>query len=241
MDVCLRLFSPVPVTAPTARSNDWPCFTSLIDLPLQFQIHGTEQEHRGNSKSAYQQSLNLPICEKEGDIRQYRTSYGVYIRLPTEPDESETQVRDPVNFIGRVGAKECAEYGPPFADNLTIPKDILENEKILKFEIGYALLSKAWGKGYATEAMKAFVEAYLNSRGFWHPTYQQLYLHGVTGGANHRSARVMEKTGFTLNGIHRWDGPDVFIGGAMQPPEVHVFSLGPSASSYGELESSHNS
>jgi RimJ/RimL family protein N-acetyltransferase len=103
-----------------------------------------------------------------------------------------------------VGAKECQEYGTPFPDNLTIPKDVLEKEKILKFEVGYGFLSKDWGKGYAPEALKAFVEAYLKPRGFWNPPFERVYLHGVTGGANLRSRRVLEKIGFKLNGIHRW-------------------------------------
>jgi RimJ/RimL family protein N-acetyltransferase len=130
-----------------------------------------------------------------------------------------------------VAAHECLEYGPPFSDNLTIPKDVLEKEKILKLEVGYAFLSKAWGRGYAPEAMKAFVEVYLKPRGFWNPPFERVYLHGITGGVNARSRRVLEKIGFKLNGIHKWDGPEVFIGGAMQPPEVCVFSLGPSAGS----------
>jgi RimJ/RimL family protein N-acetyltransferase len=137
-----------------------------------------------------------------------------------------------------VGVGKCSEYGPPFADNLTITEDILEKEKILKLEIGYSLLSKAWGRGYATEAMHALIDAYLKPNGFWNPPFERVYLHGVTGPANLRSRRVLEKAGFKLNGIHRWDGPDYFIGGAMQPPEVCVFSLGPSVGIHSELQSS---
>jgi RimJ/RimL family protein N-acetyltransferase len=137
-----------------------------------------------------------------------------------------------------VGAKECAEYVVPFPDNLTIPKDVLEREKILKLEVGYSFLSKAWGKGYAPEALKAYVEAY--QKRFWNPPFERVYLHGVTGEANLRSRRVLEKTGFKFNGIHRWDGEEVFIGGAMQPPEVCVFSLDPSAAIHSELQSNDN-
>jgi RimJ/RimL family protein N-acetyltransferase len=154
--------------------------------------------------------------------------------------ESQAQLRDPSCFIGRVGVKECAEYGAPFPDNLTIPKEVLEQENILKLEVGYAFLSKAWGKGYATEAMKAFIEAYLERHGFWDPPFERVYLHGVSGCANLGSRRVMEKVGFKLNGIHRWNGPDVFIGGAMQPPEVAVYSLGPSVG-HNEPQGSENS
>jgi RimJ/RimL family protein N-acetyltransferase len=168
---------------------------------------------------------HLPIAEQEGDLRKYRASYSVYLRSPPDTAGSQVQLRDLSYFIGRVGVKECAEYGLPFPDNLTISKDIMEKKKILKMEVGYAFLSKAWGNGYAPEAMKALVEAYSRPCGFWNPMFEQIYLHGVTGGANLRSRKVLEKIGFKLNGIHRWDGPEVFIGGAMQPPEVCVFSL----------------
>jgi RimJ/RimL family protein N-acetyltransferase len=151
----------------------------------------------------------------------------VYLRSTTNPDDPEDQPRDPSLFIGRVGANEGQTYGAPFPDSLTIPDDSLEKEKILKCEVGYAFLPKAWGKGYATEALKAFVEAYLQPKKFWNPRFEKVYLHGVTGGENLRSRRVLEKAGFRLNGIHRWDGADVFIGGKMQPPEVFVYSLGP--------------
>jgi RimJ/RimL family protein N-acetyltransferase len=103
----------------------------------------------------------------------------------------------------------------------------LEKEKILMFEVGYSFLEKAWGKGYATEALRALVEAFVKPRGFWDPPFDRVYLNGVAGSANTASRRVLGKVGFRLNGIHRWDGPDVFIGGVMQPPEVCVYSFVP--------------
>lgn len=181
---------------------------------------------------------HLPISEHEGDIRRYRAFYAVYLRSTTNSNDSLDELRNPSLFIGRVGVRECGDYGPPLSDDLTIPKNILERERILKYEVGYAFMTKAWGNGYATEAMKVFVEAYLNSSSFWNPPFEQIYLHAVTGGGNPRSRRVLEKIGFKRNGIHRWEGPDVFIGGAMQPPEVWVYSLGPSAGMENELQSS---
>src|ERR1700760_3689000 len=77
---------------------------------------------------------HLPISEHEGDIRKYRASYNVYLRSSTDSVESQGQLRDSSHFIGRVGVRECSEYGVPFPDNLTIPKDVLEKEKILKLE-----------------------------------------------------------------------------------------------------------
>jgi RimJ/RimL family protein N-acetyltransferase len=96
---------------------------------------------------------------------------------------------------------------------------------ILKYDVGYGFLSKAWGKGYATEAVRAVIDAFTKPSGFWNPPFERVYLETFTGVTNVRSRRVLEKLGFKLNGIHKWEGPEVFVGGAMQPPEVAVFSL----------------
>lgn len=160
-------------------------------------------------------------------------SYLVYLRSDDKSGDSQGQKRDDDSLIGRVGAMECLEFGTPFADELTIPKDVLAKEKILVYQVGYAFLGKAWGKGYATEATRALIEAFMNSRGFWNPSFQQVYWQTATGVANSRSKRVLEKLGFKLKGIHRWDGADSFIGGAMQPPAVCVFYLGPLAAASG--------
>ncbi len=210
---------------------------SLTDYCCDFSFTGPggsiEDTQRGLVKH------HLPTSEHEGDIRKYRACYAVYSRSPTDSGESQSQLRDPSRFIGRVGAHECLNWDPPFSDNLTISKDVLEKEKILKFDVGYGFLSKAWGKGYATEAVKAFIEAYLKG-GFWNPPYERVYWETFTGVANARSRRVLEKIGFKLNGIHKWDGPEMFIGGAMQPPEVCVFSLDPLADTQSEPQCSGN-
>jgi RimJ/RimL family protein N-acetyltransferase len=210
---------------------------SLTDYCHNFSFNGP-----GGSIEDTQRGLvehHLPISEYEGDIRKYRASYAVYLRSPTESGESQGQPRDPSRFIGRVGAHECREWDPPFSDNLSIPKDVLEKEKTLKFDVGYGFLSKAWGKGYATEAVRAVIEAFLKPCGFWNPPFERVYLETFTGVANARSRRVLEKIGFKLNGIHKWDGPEAFIGGAMQPPEVCVFSLYPLADIQSEPQDPH--
>jgi Acetyltransferase (GNAT) domain len=111
---------------------------------------------------------------------------------------------------------ECLEFGTPFTDELTIPKDVLAKEKILVYQVGYAFLGKAWGRGYTTGATQALLEAFVNSRGFWNTPFEEIYWQTATGVANPRSKRVLEKLGFKLKGIHRWDGANVFIGVTMQ-------------------------
>jgi RimJ/RimL family protein N-acetyltransferase len=169
---------------------------------------------------------HLPLCEHEGDVRKYRASYSVYVRAP---DGAPSRPRDAARFVGRVGAGECREYGAPFPDRLAAPADPAGRGRILRCEVGYGLLERAWGRGYATEALRALVRAYVGARALWSPPFERVHLLGVTGAANAPSRRVLEKVGFRLNGVHRWEGEDVFIGGAMQPPEVCVYSFDPAA------------
>lgn len=166
---------------------------------------------------------HIPMSEHEGDIRKYRASYGIYLRSSSK-DENST--RDPTRFIGRIGAKELGDYGPPFPEHLTMPQHILERKEMLMLEVGYSLLEKAWGNGYAPEALKALTDALRNTEGFWSPPYKKIYLLAIVGEGNERSVSVIKKCGFELNGVHKWDAPDVFIGGAMRPCQVSIFSLG---------------
>jgi RimJ/RimL family protein N-acetyltransferase len=55
-------------------------------------------------------------------------------------------------------------------------------------EIGYRLLRAAWGKGYATEGVRALIEAAFNSLGFDR-------VRGETMTVNQASCRVLEKAG----------------------------------------------
>ncbi|KAF2671481.1 hypothetical protein BT63DRAFT_423681 [Microthyrium microscopicum] len=169
---------------------------------------------------------HFPIKDHDNDVRQYRASYNVYLRGDTTT--KAPQGRDSSRFIGRVGALEGRVYGPPFSPDLVIPDDILANEKALKLEVGYSFLEKSWGHGYASEALKALMAAYQNANSLWNPPYEKVYFMGILGPANVRSSRVLEKVGFRLKGIHSWDGPKHFLGGAMQPNEVAVYSLDPS-------------
>jgi RimJ/RimL family protein N-acetyltransferase len=63
-------------------------------------------------------------------------------------------------------------------------------------QFGYCLAQDAWGRGYATEAARAFVAAALNEPGIWRvQAYCDL--------ENRASARVLEKAGLQLEGVLR--------------------------------------
>jgi RimJ/RimL family protein N-acetyltransferase len=72
-------------------------------------------------------------------------------------------------------------------------KYLIESEKVNGFfnihELGYRLLPKFWGKGFATESAKAFVDYAFNKM---HVTS----LYATADSCNKGSIRVLEKVGF---------------------------------------------
>jgi ribosomal-protein-alanine N-acetyltransferase len=79
-------------------------------------------------------------------------------------------------FIGWSGLKFIREY---------------ENNHINFYDVGYRLMPKYWGKGYATEAAKAAIQY----------GFEQLNANEIIGSANvenTRSRRALEKCGLTF-------------------------------------------
>jgi RimJ/RimL family protein N-acetyltransferase len=156
--------------------------------------------------------------QPDSDINDHSARYLVHTRDTTNSEDDE--VAELSQLVGLVGIRKPIVYGVPLADDFTV-----KSEKILALEIGYQFLPTAWGKGYAPEAIKAFVESYGKTNAAVNAPYEQVYFLAMVGEANSRSVRVMEKVGFERKGIHTWDGPDTFIGGAMQPPRIVVFGM----------------
>ena len=172
----------------------------------------------------------LPLVEHDGDVRKYRATYIIHTRTDAAPCERDVQSdesnapRDATSsVIGQIKATKPGVYGAPFPDHLAAPEQGASAGKTLTLEVGYCLLPKAWGKGFAAEALAALVEAFRSTPALWAPPYERVFLQAVMGEANRASRRVVEKAGFERLGVHRWDGPDVFVGGAMQPAEVLVY------------------
>ena len=168
----------------------------------------------------------LPESEHELDLRQYRLSYLAYKRNP-EDNSADTTGCDGSSIIGVLGFREPQVYGIPFPDQLTIPEQDITAQKVLIMEAGYGFLPTAWGFGYGPESLKGLCEAFQKASHVWGPSFEKIYIRAIIGPTNPRSVRVVEKAGFTKRGLHVWDGEHVFIGGAMQPPEVLVYSYGP--------------
>jgi len=68
--------------------------------------------------------------------------------------------------------------------------------KNFRVDIGYCLAQDAWGRGYATEAARAVIEALLREPGIWR-------ISAVCHVDNRASARVLEKAGMRLEGTLR--------------------------------------
>jgi [ribosomal protein S5]-alanine N-acetyltransferase len=77
-----------------------------------------------------------------------------------------------------------------------IGMDPLEGERRLGAQFGYWLGREYWGKGIATAACAAFTDYVLNERAF-------LRLEASVYAPNQASMRVLEKCGYTCEGIMR--------------------------------------
>ena len=83
---------------------------------------------------------------------------------------------------------------------------IMENPKVIGMtgahalpEIGYVFLPNAWGKGYATEALRAWIDMYWTRwPDGWDglPEEKRSYLNAITGPGGDSSTRVLKKCGF---------------------------------------------
>lgn len=65
-----------------------------------------------------------------------------------------------------------------------------------RMQFGYCLARDAWGRGYATEAARAFVAAAMNDPRIWR-------VQALCDLENRASGRVLEKAGLTLEGVLR--------------------------------------
>ena len=73
---------------------------------------------------------------------------------------------------------------------------LLQRDTLPDVDLGFALLEKSWGQGYAHEAAAA-------TRGHAQRAFALKRLVAITSPENHRSIKLLEKLGFTFEGLIR--------------------------------------
>ncbi|KAF3481453.1 uncharacterized protein GIQ15_04212 [Arthroderma uncinatum] len=181
------------------------------------ELHSNEKSIvGGRARSMEDAEMNmtcyLPTNKEDG---LYRIAYAVHRIL----DSTET----PTEFIGLVTLRSLDANCLPLPEELTLPAAAAAT--ILTVEIAYSFLPAGWGKGYATESVKAMFECCRRAQSFWAP-FSKVYVRAIVNGENGASARVMEKTGMVKRGVYEWKGKAVLVGGRWRERDsISIFGM----------------
>ncbi|KAJ7603964.1 GNAT domain-containing protein [Mycena polygramma] len=179
----------------------------------------------GQSKSFEDTERGAKGYLPNDDKDTYRVAYAVHEILEPAGGEALGQWEKPTKFVGLVNLYSLNANSLALPEKLTLPA--AEAATTLTVELAYSLLPNAWGKGYATEALKATFEACKNGTSFWEP-YSKVYVRAIVNGRNPASQRVLEspKTGMIEKGIYEWSGKPIFIGGKWAGQDnLHIFGM----------------
>jgi RimJ/RimL family protein N-acetyltransferase len=90
-------------------------------------------------------------------------------------------------------------------------------------EVSYLFLQTAWGKGYATEAVNALLEACKKAKQenktLW-TQYSKIYVRALVSPRNPRSQRVVEKSGLQHISDFDWAGEPVYVAGKWRERDI---------------------
>jgi RimJ/RimL family protein N-acetyltransferase len=161
---------------------------------------------RSNSIEDTEKKLQRILPRIDGPKGSYTIAYAVHKVLDLEGDSASPA---PTEFIGAVNIRSI-EGGLPLPTHLTLPA--AGQPETLSVELSYFFLPAAWGKGYATEAIKSLFDAAERASAFWSP-FSKLYVRALVNPTNPLSQRVVEKIGMTHIGNYEWTGDAVFIAG----------------------------
>jgi RimJ/RimL family protein N-acetyltransferase len=194
-------------------------FPSII---VFFQLVLISQSTLGTSKSIEDTQkvakMCLPLLDAQ-DKGKCRAAFIVH-KLPTSNEDSGQNegAASYGELLGFVSLRPAQTI--PLPDHFSVADG--PETGTLKVEVGYMFLPTSWGHGYATEAVKAAIDAYKDARDFWSP-FTRLYVEAIVGEANPSSVRVLEKAGLKRMGLHKWDGEPVFLAGAWRECQVLVY------------------
>lgn len=111
---------------------------------------------------------------------------------------------------------------PKLPEELEIPA--AEASKTLVVELAYLFLPSSWGKGFATESVRAVLDTYRQATSFWDP-YNRLLIRAVVDTGNLESIRVLEKVGLEKRGEHKWEGDPIWLASAWGECKELVYAL----------------
>lgn len=164
-----------------------------------------------------------------GEQKTYRVVYAVHeILRPTSGSTSfeaqSIQSKDKeTNFVGLITLVSLDARSLALPEDLTVP--VAAAATTLTVELAYSFLPVAWGRGYATEAIKAIFESCRETPSFWSP-FLKLYVRAIVNEANPASQRVMKKTGMTKRGVYNWTGKAVYLAGEWrQRDTLHIYGM----------------
>lgn len=150
----------------------------------------------------------------EGEPKSYKIAYAVHQLLSPEEPESKA------NFIGLISLVSAAGSALILPDHLILPAS--ENATTETLILAYSFLPRGWGKGFATEAVGAVLDACKTATVFWEP-FRKVYVRGIVNDGNPASLRVMKKLGFEEKGIYEWTGRIWLAGGWRYEDDLHIF------------------
>lgn len=167
-------------------------------------FHTTWSDPTATSWSLHGKTNNLEESQAwfTEHFKKYDTiTYIVFTRFSADGAE----LPFPGEVIGNMGLRTQAGGAslPPFSRASAAPASDqtpadLEVERPLNLRsMGYMFLEKAWGKGYATEAGRAMLEAYHEgTREAREKGDEVYYVEAIWDDGNPASGRVLEKLGF---------------------------------------------
>lgn len=135
---------------------------------------------------------------------------------------SDNTPSNPGTHLGSIGLRR-QESGPTIAPLRR--NDGNEGKKMDLRIIGYAYFKSAWGRGYATEAARALLDAYAASVAEEKARGEKVfYVEAGVDEGNPGSWRIIEKLGFEKVGFKREEEP-VFLGGEWRTDGYWVFGM----------------
>ncbi|KAF3034685.1 hypothetical protein E8E12_004333 [Didymella heteroderae] len=157
-----------------------------------------------------------PTLATDPAPRTYKLAYAVH----------ETAPAGPPHFIGLVTLSSLSPHHLALPSALVVPAS--HEPSTLVAELAYSFLPPAWGRGYATEALTAVLDACRApaAAGFWDPS-KRVWMRVIVNGRNSASLRVMRKLagfGVVEKGVFEWKGERIFIGGEWRTEDdLYIF------------------